>query len=158
MERLQNPRSLVDEMEYNTLDDSASLDPFYMKLTHGRSSRVLIDDEYRITGIIGWGTARVVPIYDAFGPSIFTAVEEDILHGANNVGNDDALLAGALAKLPRSYVARYMMGHGRCRRLEVMFATSSHASFKQMVGMLMAAQIVMGHVTAAELCGMPDRY
>ncbi|RDL39658.1 uncharacterized protein BP5553_03998 [Venustampulla echinocandica] len=96
--------NLAIEGKFNVIDSSLDLGPFYLKHMDDKGDHILVDDKFNITGIIDWSFARIVPAYEAFGPSLVTAEMSDIYDG-------NALRANG------SHLTRFADSTGRVRRL-----------------------------------------
>jgi aminoglycoside phosphotransferase (APT) family kinase protein len=72
--------------------------PFYLKHTDDKGDHIMVDDEFNITGIIDWTFSRIVPKFEAFGPSLVTADMNDIYQGSSKLSQDDLVLQEELKK------------------------------------------------------------
>jgi hypothetical protein len=71
--------------------------PFFLKHMDDKDDHhILVDDDYNITGVIGWTFARVVPAFEAFGPLLLTADLDDLLKGKLGRSLGDKILTKAL--------------------------------------------------------------
>ncbi|KAF4466531.1 Methylglyoxal reductase (NADPH-dependent) [Fusarium albosuccineum] len=70
--------------------------PFFLKHTDDKGDHILVDDNFEITGIIDWTFARVVPAYEALGPSLVSANNGDLFDGKPGVSDEDGVLAQGL--------------------------------------------------------------
>ncbi|KAG9227991.1 hypothetical protein BJ875DRAFT_508735 [Amylocarpus encephaloides] len=102
--------------KFNDIESSLDLGPFYLKHMDDKGDHVFVDEKYNITGIIDWSFARIVPAYEAFGPSLVTADMNDIFSGNVRASRDDKLLAQALPA-NGSHLRRFVNSDGRVRRL-----------------------------------------
>lgn len=89
--------------------------PFFLKHTDDKGDHILVDDQFNITGIIDWSFARIVPAYEAFGPSLATAELGDLLNGTIGFGERDRLLLMAIESRVNS-LARFARAPDRPRR------------------------------------------
>jgi hypothetical protein len=55
-----------------------------------------VDEQLKITGIIDWQMARIVPLHEAFGPSLVTADMNALCNGEFSLSPDDLILADML--------------------------------------------------------------
>lgn len=60
------------------------------------TDHILVVDEYNITGIIDWTFARIVPAYEAFGPSLLTTDTNDLFTGKAGQSFQDTIIAEVL--------------------------------------------------------------
>ncbi|KAK1765081.1 methylglyoxal reductase (NADPH-dependent) [Phialemonium atrogriseum] len=60
------------------------------------ADHILVDDDFRITGIIDWSSARAVPAYEAFGPSLVSANTTDLFGGNTGLSEEDRALGRKL--------------------------------------------------------------
>ncbi|KAJ5776807.1 hypothetical protein N7520_000053 [Penicillium odoratum] len=58
---------------------------FYLKHVDDKGDHLMVDDELNITGIIDWQMTRVVPVDEAFGPSLATAQMASIYNGMSSL-------------------------------------------------------------------------
>ncbi|KAF7555971.1 hypothetical protein G7046_g6436 [Stylonectria norvegica] len=93
--------------------------PFFLKHTDDKGDHILVDDDFQITGIIDWTSARTVPAYEAFGPSLLTADTTSLFTGVTGLSQDDRALSQELKrqKSPHCYfesdeVRRFLFGIG----------------------------------------------
>ncbi|KAF5006090.1 hypothetical protein FDECE_7508 [Fusarium decemcellulare] len=77
--------------------------PFFLEHADDKGDHILVDDNFEITGIIDWTFARVVPTYEAFGPSLVSADNSELFAGKPGVSNEDGVLAQGL----RTYKSRF---------------------------------------------------
>ncbi|KAI0551354.1 hypothetical protein F4679DRAFT_593506 [Xylaria curta] len=66
--------------------------PFFLKHMDDKGDHILIDDDFQITGIIDWTFARIVPAYEAFGPSLMSANTTDLFNGNPGLSQEDKTL------------------------------------------------------------------
>lgn len=102
--------------KFDDMESSLDLGPFYLKHMDDKGDHVLVDEKFNITGIIDWSFTRIVPAYEAFGPSLVTVDINDILSGNVRASRDDELLAHAL-RANGSRLTRFANSEGRVRRL-----------------------------------------
>ncbi|KAI5865863.1 hypothetical protein GGS23DRAFT_554370 [Durotheca rogersii] len=69
---------------------------FFLKHVDDKGDHLLVDQNLNVTGIIDWQMARVVPLREAFGPSLVTADMSSLCRGKVSLSVDDVALAGAL--------------------------------------------------------------
>lgn len=114
-------KQLAESGRWNAFDPSLDEGPFYLKHTDDKGDHILVDDEYNITGIIDWTYARVVPAFEAFGPSLLTADTNALFTGRAGLSPNDRLMADksrskdeALAKFAEGpdLVRRFSFGLG----------------------------------------------
>lgn len=77
-------------------DENDDIAPFFLKHMDDKGDHILVDDGFVITGIIDWTFARIVPSYEAFGPSLATANMNDMYSGTVRPTVHDRMLAAAL--------------------------------------------------------------
>ncbi|KAH7304672.1 hypothetical protein B0I35DRAFT_382249 [Stachybotrys elegans] len=70
--------------------------PFFLKHADDKGDHILVDDNFRITGIIDWTFAKVVPAYEAFGPSLVSANNTDLFSGNAGLSPEDRILGQRL--------------------------------------------------------------
>lgn len=80
---------LAEKGQFNAFEESLDHGPFYLKHMDDKGDHILVDDDFNVTGIIDWTFARTVPIYEAFGPSLFTAEMNDIYGGKAGLAEQD---------------------------------------------------------------------
>jgi hypothetical protein len=80
-----------------------------------KGDHILVDEEYNVTGLIDWTFARVVPIYEAFGPSLLTAEMNDIYEGRSGHSQGDKLMTESIQTISDS-LARFADGPDLVRR------------------------------------------
>jgi hypothetical protein len=66
--------------------------PFFLKHSDDKGDHILVDEDFRMTGIIDWTFAKVVPAYEAFGPSLVSASNNDLFSGKSGLSAEDQLL------------------------------------------------------------------
>lgn len=50
--------------------------PFFLAHTGDKGDHILVDDDFRITGISDWTFVRAVPAFEAFGPSLVSGEQQ----------------------------------------------------------------------------------
>jgi len=70
--------------------------PFFLKHADDKGDHILIDDDFRITGIIDWTFARAAPAYEAFGPSLVSSNTSDLFTGRPGLSEEDGILGREL--------------------------------------------------------------
>ncbi|KAI0874930.1 hypothetical protein GGS24DRAFT_457324 [Hypoxylon argillaceum] len=70
--------------------------PFFLAHTDDKGDHILVDDDFRITGIIDWSFARIVPAYEAFGPSLVSANNHSLFSGKLGLSEEDKILGREL--------------------------------------------------------------
>ncbi|KAK3941376.1 methylglyoxal reductase (NADPH-dependent) [Diplogelasinospora grovesii] len=93
--------------------------PFFLKHADDKGDHILIDDDFRITGIIDWSFARAVPAYEAFGPSLVSANTSNLFAGKLGLSEGDRALGRELQRrgAPHCYfesdeMRRFLFGLG----------------------------------------------
>ncbi|KAI7972005.1 hypothetical protein EIK77_003098 [Talaromyces pinophilus] len=82
---------------WNAFEADLDNGPFFLKHMDDKDDHhILVDDDYNITGVIGWTFARVVPAFEAFGPLLLTADLDDLLKGKLGRSLGDKILTKAL--------------------------------------------------------------
>lgn len=101
--------------QWNHLDTG----PFFLKHVDDKGDHILLDDDYNITGIIDWTFARVVPAYEAFGPSLITADNNALFDGEVGLSREDEVMHRQLEALGSTHnflqsdeVRRLLLGPG----------------------------------------------
>ncbi|KAI5862168.1 hypothetical protein GGS23DRAFT_605791 [Durotheca rogersii] len=96
-----------------------NLGPFFLKHVDDKGDHILIDDDFRITGIIDWSFARAVPAYEAFGPSLVSADTTNLFTGRPGLSEEDGVLGRELQRrgAPHCYfesdeMRRFLFGPG----------------------------------------------
>ncbi|KAK1243816.1 hypothetical protein MKX08_001954 [Trichoderma sp. CBMAI-0020] len=77
---------------------------YFLKHVDDKGDHLLVDDNLRITGIIDWQMARVVPRREAFGPSLVTADMNALCGGKVSLSADDVALMDALRQKGLSWM------------------------------------------------------
>lgn len=72
--------------------------PFFLKHPDDKGSHILVDDDFQITGVIDWTFARMVPAFEAFGPSHISADINDLFSGEVGLTNEDRILGRELQR------------------------------------------------------------
>lgn len=78
--------------------------PFFLKHTDDKGDHILVDDDFNVTGIIDWTFARVVPAYEAFGPSLISADNSLLFDGKVGLSADDVVLGKQLRLQSSPYI------------------------------------------------------
>lgn len=124
---------------WNAFEPSLDNGPFFLKHMDDKGDHILVDEEYNITGLIDWTFARVVPIYEAFGPSLFTAEMGDIYKGRPGQSQGDKLMLETLNSMSSS-LTRFADGPDLVRRFSFglgmgmnMSWSEAHALFKGII-------------------------
>lgn len=93
--------------------------PFFLKHADDKGDHILIDDDFRITGIIDWSFARTVPSYEAFGPSLISANNNNLFTGKPGLSEEDRTLGRELQRHNAPYcffesdeMRRFIFGPG----------------------------------------------
>ncbi|KAI9748530.1 MAG: hypothetical protein M4579_007198 [Chaenotheca gracillima] len=110
---------LKDKAQAGKLDDfdgKYERGPFVLKHTDDKGDHILVDDDFNITGLIDWTFARVVPAYEATGPSLVTANLDDLYEGRSGLGADDRMLEAALVELGSPLAGAYSRSSDKLRR------------------------------------------
>ena len=89
-------KDLADSGRWNAFESDLDDGPFFLKHMDDKGDHILVDDEYNITGIIDWTFARVVPAYEAFGPSLLTADTNDLFTDKAGRSFQDTIMAEIL--------------------------------------------------------------
>ncbi|KAF8250492.1 hypothetical protein K440DRAFT_653617 [Wilcoxina mikolae CBS 423.85] len=110
------------------LDDG----PFYLKHTDDKGDHILVDDDFNVTGIIDWTFARVVPKYEAFGPSLVTANMSDIYDGISRLSDSDVALA-SVHREKGSGLAEFAGIREKMRRLVLALGMGIEISWEEAV-------------------------
>lgn len=76
----------------------------------------MVDPELNIVGMIDWQMARVVPVSEAFGPSLVTADMDSLCNGKNGLTSKDRLLPDILRRKGVVELANIMCTHDKVRR------------------------------------------
>lgn len=99
--------------------DTQNSGPFFFKHTDDKGDHILVDDDFQITGIIDWTSARTVPAYEAFGPSLLTANTGSLFKGIVGLSKEDTALGEELKLrgVPHCYlesdeIRRFLFGIG----------------------------------------------
>ncbi|EFW99204.1 hypothetical protein CMQ_5625 [Grosmannia clavigera kw1407] len=93
MTRTEDGSSWLSDRGYNGLHTG----PFFLKHCDDKGDHLLVDDDYRITGVIDWTFARAVPAYEAFGPSLISADMDSLYSGRLGLSGADRLLGKEMA-------------------------------------------------------------
>ncbi|KAL4969286.1 uncharacterized protein BDV14DRAFT_196110 [Aspergillus stella-maris] len=95
-------KELAEAERWNAFEADLDNGPFYLKHMDDKGDRILVDEEYNITGIIDWAFARSVPAFEAFGPSLFTADTDALFNGESGRSSKDDMLAQALGRIDKN--------------------------------------------------------
>lgn len=85
-----------DQQRRDTAAETQASGQFFLKHVDDVGHHILVDKDNKITGIIDWEMARVVPPREAFGPSLVTADMGAMDHGPVGPTIRDLALADAL--------------------------------------------------------------
>lgn len=107
-------RELADNGRCNGFERELDKGPFFLKHMDDKGDHILVDEDFNLVGIIDWSFARLVPKYEAFGPSLVTACMDDIFTGKPGLSHGDRLLADLL-EASSSPVARFARSADRIR-------------------------------------------
>lgn len=110
-------RSLLDDAKHNPVDSAHDRGPFYLKHTDDKGDHLLVDEDWNICGVIDWSFARLVPAYEAFGPSLLTADMDDMYSGVAQRSRHDELLGQCLEK-EGGIIAEFSRVDDRVRRFQ----------------------------------------
>lgn len=77
--------------------------PFYLAHTNDKEGHILVDDDFRITGIVNWSFARVVPSYEAFSPSFAFANSGSLFSEILGLSEEDRALGRELQRRGAPY-------------------------------------------------------
>ncbi|KAJ5832207.1 hypothetical protein N7474_000518 [Penicillium riverlandense] len=108
-------KELAERGRWNAFELSIDDGPFFLKHMDDKGDHILVDEEYNITGLIDWTFARVVPFYEAFGPSLLTAEMSDIYQGRAGQSRNDKLMIESIQTKSNS-LARFADGPDLVRR------------------------------------------
>ncbi|KAI8951774.1 hypothetical protein F4801DRAFT_589433 [Xylaria longipes] len=93
--------------------------PFFLKHMDDKGDHILVNDDFKITGIIDWTFARTVPAYEAFDPSLMSANTTDLFNGNPGLSEDDKALDQEVRRREVSYcyfesddMRRFLFGPG----------------------------------------------
>ena len=89
-------KDLAESGRWNAFEPDLDDGPFFLKHMDDKGDHILVDDEYNITGVIDWTFARVVPAFEAFGPSLLTTSTNDLFNGKAGTSFQDSVMAEAL--------------------------------------------------------------
>jgi hypothetical protein len=108
-------RELASKGQCNGFEEALDTGPFFLKHMDDKGDHILVDGDFNITGVIDWSFARLVPAYEAFGPSLVTADMDALFSGQTGLSHDDQLLASATEAIG-SPIARFARFTDRVRR------------------------------------------
>ncbi|KAI9147650.1 hypothetical protein HJFPF1_12680 [Paramyrothecium foliicola] len=77
--------------------------PFFLKHSDDKGDHILVDTDFRITGVIDWTFAKVVPAYEAFGPSLVSANNADLFSGKSGLSAEYKILGQHLRRTEPSF-------------------------------------------------------
>lgn len=123
-------RSLADSGRWNSFESNLDNGPFFLKHMDDKGDHVLVDDDYNITGIIDWTFARVVPAFEAFGPSLLTANTNDLFSGKAGQSANDSILAEALRGRDK-HLGRIANGPDLVRRFSFALGMGMNMSWEE---------------------------
>lgn len=89
-------KELAEKGRWNAFESVWDDGPFYLKHTDDKGDHILVDDDYKITGVIDWTFARVVPAFEAFGPSLLTADKGALFTGKPGPSSNDEMMSDIL--------------------------------------------------------------
>ncbi|KAI9829785.1 MAG: hypothetical protein M1819_006022 [Sarea resinae] len=109
-------REQARQGKWSDFEENIDRGPFYLKHMDDKGDHILVDeDTLRITGIIDWTFARIVPAYEAFGPSLVTADMTDMYSAVVKRTVQDEILAAALREKNET-LAQYAGASDKIRR------------------------------------------
>ncbi|KAJ6037296.1 hypothetical protein N7540_001575 [Penicillium herquei] len=108
-------KQLAETGRWNAFEHSLDEGPFYLKHTDDKGDHIMVDDEYNITGIIDWTYARVVPAFEAFGPSLLTADTNSLFTGIAGLSSNEKLMADIFRSMGEA-LSRFSEGPDLVRR------------------------------------------
>ncbi|KAJ5630027.1 hypothetical protein N7528_003684 [Penicillium herquei] len=108
-------KQLAETGRWNAFEPSLDEGPFYLKHTDDKGDHIMVDDDYNITGIIDWTYARVVPAFEAFGPSLLTADTNSLFTGIAGLSSNDKLMAD-ISRSKDEVLSRFAKGPDLVRR------------------------------------------
>lgn len=117
--------------------------PFYLKHMDDKGDHILVDGHFNITGFIDWTFARIVPFYEAFGPSLFAASMDDIYAGIVRMGERDILFAQEMKTIDQD-MASLWEGEDKVRRFLLALGTGLEPSWEQVLDLFKAVLKVAG--------------
>ncbi|KAI5777198.1 hypothetical protein EDC01DRAFT_679839, partial [Geopyxis carbonaria] len=89
---------------------------FFLKHVDDKGDHLMVDEDLKITGVIDWQMARVVPPSEAFGPSLVTADMGDLDDGRSRISVSDKALSDALRAKGANELADIMAKNEKLRR------------------------------------------
>jgi len=89
-------KQLAESGRWNAFESSLDEGPFFLKHMDDKGDHILVDDDFNITGVIDWTFARIVPVFEAFGPSLLTANMSDVYNGKAGHSFQDTVMAEVL--------------------------------------------------------------
>lgn len=108
-------KDLAESGRWNAFDADFDEGPFFLKHMDDKEDHILVDDEYNVTGIIDWTYVRVVPAFEAFGPSLLTANMNAMFNGKAGRSSSDNIMAEVLQSKD-SHLGRFANGAHLVRR------------------------------------------
>lgn len=131
-------RELAPYGKCNPLGCAGDKGPFYLKHTDDKGDHILVDDQFKITGImIDWSFARTLPAYDAFGPSLLTGDLGQLLQGRKGLSDRNELFASSL-DLRYPELSRLLRSPDSCRRFMFSLGVGMSPSLEEAIAMFMA--------------------
>ncbi|EPE06101.1 hypothetical protein F503_02930 [Ophiostoma piceae UAMH 11346] len=101
--------------------------PFFLKHMDDKGDHLLVDESGTIVGVIDWTYARVVPAYEAFGPSLFSADNDKLFRGCAGLSVADKTLGRALARLDAPH--NHFLSEGTDHLRQLMFGLGTGMGF-----------------------------
>lgn len=123
-------RDLAELGRWNAFESNLDDGPFFLKHMDDKGDHILVDGEYNITGIIDWTYARVVPAYEAFGPSLLTADTKDLFNGKAGRSFQDTVMAEVLQRRDNC-LGRIAHGPDIVRRFSFFLGMGMDLSWKE---------------------------
>ncbi|KAI2028673.1 hypothetical protein LOZ41_005684, partial [Ophidiomyces ophidiicola] len=145
---------LATSGKFNSFEEVLDDGPFFLKHMDDKGDHILVDDEFNITGIIDWTFARIVPVYEAMGPSLVTANMNDIYNGTPGLSNHDKLVADAMLTKDTN-LARFLSSSDVVRRLTFALDIGSSISWDDALDLLRG---IFATVTQNNDCFTWDRW
>jgi hypothetical protein len=127
-------KELAERGRWNAFESSIDNGPFFLKHMDDKGDHILVDEEYNITGLIDWTFARVVPIYEAFGPSLLTAEMNDIYEGRSGRSQGDMLITESIQTIGNS-LARFADGPDLVRRFSFGLGMGMNMSWSEVTAL-----------------------
>jgi hypothetical protein len=117
-------------------------DTFFLKHVDDKGDHLLVDEEYKIVGIIDWQFARTVPAREAFGPSLLTANLQNLYSRNTGVTDDDREISWALQEQGQEDLGKYAIENELVRRFHIGLA--SELSRKEVGEMIAGVLTALG--------------